>query len=50
LVADQPVAIIENLVGIDRIPSRRFKFCGLPLPFVELTGSPLRAIADAPDS
>lgn len=47
--ADEPVAIIENLVGIDRIPTRRFKFRGLPLPFAGLTGSPLRAVAEAPE-
>jgi kynurenine formamidase len=47
--ADQPVAIIENLVGIDRIPTKRFKFRGLPLPFAGLTGSPLRAVADVSD-
>jgi kynurenine formamidase len=45
--ADEPVAIIENLVGIDRIPTKRFRFRGLPLPFAGLTGSPLRAVAEA---
>jgi len=47
LGAGQPViAIIENLIGIDQIPTRRFRFSGLPLPFVGLTGSPIRAIAE----
>lgn len=46
-VRDAPViAIIENVVGINRIPSRRFRFLGLPLPLVGLTGSPLRAVAE----
>jgi arylformamidase len=40
------IAIIENVIGINKIPSRRFRFVGLPLPFVGLTGSPLRAIAE----
>lgn len=39
------IAIIENLIHIDKIPSKRFRFCGLPLPFSGLTGSPLRAVA-----
>lgn len=46
LGGDDPViAIVENLVGIDRIPRRRFRFCGVPLPFDGLTGSPVRAFA-----
>jgi kynurenine formamidase len=40
------IAIIENLIHIDKIPSRRFRFWGLPLPFAGLTGSPLRAVAE----
>lgn len=47
--ADQPVAIIENLVGIERVPTRRFQFRGLPLPFGGLTGSPIRAVAEVPE-
>jgi kynurenine formamidase len=44
--ADMPVAIIENLVGIDRIPAKRFMLRALPLPFAGLSGSPLRAVAE----
>lgn len=40
------IAIIENVVNIDKIPSRRFGFWGLPLPLLGLTGSPLRAVAE----
>lgn len=39
------IAIIENLVAIDSIPSRRFEFIGAPLPLRGLTGSPIRALA-----
>lgn len=39
------IAIIENLVGIERIPKRRFEFVGAPLPLVGLTASPIRALA-----
>ncbi|MDQ6841513.1 MAG: cyclase family protein [Actinomycetota bacterium] len=47
VVSNAPViGIIENVVNINRIPSRRFRFCGLPLPLVGLTGSPLRAVAE----
>ena len=41
----EPIGIIENLTRIDRIPARRFLFCGLPLPFAGGTGSPIRAVA-----
>ena len=42
---DPVVAIIENLVNIDRIPGHRFTFTGVPLPLRGLTGSPIRAFA-----
>jgi kynurenine formamidase len=43
--ADDFIAIIENLVHIDRIPRHRFHFVGLPLPFEGGSGSPIRALA-----
>lgn len=47
---DEPaIAIVENLIRIDCIPQRRFRFCGLPLPLAGLTGSPVRALAAALD-
>lgn len=47
LGGDDPViAIVENLVNISSIPTRRFAFRGLPLPLQGLTGSPLRAVAE----
>lgn len=46
LGGDEPViAIIENLVNIDKIPAHRFTFTGAPLPLQGLTGSPVRAFA-----
>jgi kynurenine formamidase len=42
---DDVIAIIENLVGLDRIPDHRFVFAGLPLPLEGAAGSPLRAVA-----
>jgi kynurenine formamidase len=42
---DPVIAIIENLIHIDRIPQKRFTFCGVPLPFEGGTGSPVRALA-----
>lgn len=45
LADDDFIAIIENLVHIDRIPAHRFTFIGLPLPFRGGSGSPIRAIA-----
>jgi kynurenine formamidase len=39
------IAIIENLINIDRIPMPRFQFVGAPLPFLGATGSPIRAFA-----
>lgn len=45
LAADDMIAVIENLVGVDRIPVHRFEFSGMPLPLVGAAGSPLRAVA-----
>jgi kynurenine formamidase len=39
------IAIIENLVNINKIPTSRFHFVGVPLPFLGSTGSPIRAFA-----
>jgi kynurenine formamidase len=45
LKSDDFIAIIENMVNIDKIPEHRFTFVGLPLPFEGGSGSPIRAIA-----
>jgi kynurenine formamidase len=42
---DDVIAVIENLVGLDRIPAPRFTFVGLPLPLQGAAGSPIRAVA-----
>lgn len=39
------IAIIENVVNINKIQKHRFTFAGAPLPFKDGTGSPIRAIA-----
>jgi kynurenine formamidase len=39
------ILIYENLVNIGHIPSRRFLFLGLPIPFRGASGSPVRAVA-----
>lgn len=36
---------IENLANLDKIPTPRFKFIGLPLKLVGATASPIRAVA-----
>lgn len=41
------INIIEGLVNLDEIPTRRFFFVGLPLKIEGGTGSPIRAIAIA---
>ena len=38
------VPIVENLVGLDRLPARPFEFVGLPLKVRGATGSPIRAV------
>lgn len=37
--------IYENLTNLDRLPQKRFIFCGLPLNLKDATGSPVRAVA-----
>lgn len=40
------IIIYENLTNLDKIPSNStFMFYGFPLPFKELDGSPVRAVA-----
>jgi kynurenine formamidase len=39
------IGIIENLVNLDKLTKTRFFFIGLPLHFIGLTASPIRAIA-----
>jgi len=39
------VPIVENLVGLERLPARPFEFVGLPLKVRGATGSPIRAVA-----
>lgn len=48
LPAHDVIPVVENLVGIDRIPARRFWFSALPLPLVGASGSPVRAVALVP--
>jgi len=45
LASDDVVAVVENLVNLDAIPSARFTFAGFPLPLAGAAGSPLRAVA-----
>ena len=45
LAESEYILIYENLVNIHAIPSRRFYFSGLPIPFRGATGSPVRATA-----
>ncbi|MGK0715461.1 cyclase family protein [Leucobacter sp. W1153] len=45
LAPDDFIAIIENLVNVDQIPSHRFEFVGLPLPLEGSSASPIRALA-----
>ena len=39
------VAVVEGLVGLNRVATRWFFFVGLPLPLRGLDGSPVRALA-----
>lgn len=41
----EPIQIVENLAYLERVPSSRFLFIGLPFPIVGGTGSPIRAVA-----
>lgn len=45
LPSDDFIAIIENLVNIERIPSSRFHFSGAPIPYLNGTGGQIRALA-----
>ncbi|MEM1944844.1 MAG: cyclase family protein [Nitrososphaerota archaeon] len=42
------ILIIENLTGLERIPSQRLRFIGLPLKLKGLSGSPIRAVVVSP--
>ena len=42
---EREIPIIENLVNLDRLSGRRFRFFALPLKMDGATGSPVRAIA-----
>jgi kynurenine formamidase len=42
---DAFIAIIENLVNINRIPKSRFLFSGAPIPYLGGTGGQVRALA-----
>jgi kynurenine formamidase len=39
------ILIVENLVNLNKIPSKEFNFTILPLKLKDATGSPVRAIA-----
>jgi len=43
--AEYQIVNTENLTNLDRLLDRRFVFIGLPLPFRNGTGSPIRAAA-----
>jgi arylformamidase len=43
------VPIVENLVGLERLPARGFEFVGLPLKVRGATGSPIRAVGIVED-
>lgn len=42
---DDFIAIIENLVNINKIPKPRFTFSGAPIPYIGKTGGQVRALA-----
>ena len=42
---EREIPIVENLVNLDRLSGRRFRFFALPLKMDGATGSPVRAIA-----
>lgn len=42
---DDFIAIIENLVNINKIPKARFTFSGAPIPYIGKTGGQIRALA-----
>jgi kynurenine formamidase len=39
----------ENLVNLDQLVGKRFQYIGLPIPFANGTGSPIRAAAWVPE-
>lgn len=39
------IAIIENMVNINKIPKPRFTFAGAPIPYIGQTGGQVRALA-----
>jgi kynurenine formamidase len=45
LTDQEYILIYENLINISRIPTRRFLFVGLPIPFRGASASPVRAVA-----
>lgn len=45
LLARRPHHHIENLTNLDRIPTPRFTFFGLPIALRGATGAPIRAVA-----
>lgn len=45
LLGKNNIYIVENLVNLSQIPTPRFTFIGLPVPFVGSSGSPIRAVA-----
>jgi kynurenine formamidase len=45
LPKDNFIAIIENLRNLAAVPAARFQFVGVPLPFEQGSGSPIRALA-----
>lgn len=42
---DDFIAIIENMVNINKIPKSRFTFSGAPIPYIGKTGGQVRALA-----
>lgn len=45
LPGDDFIAIIENMVNINKIPRSRFTFSGVPIPYIGKTGGQVRALA-----
>jgi kynurenine formamidase len=46
--AEYQIVNTENLTNLDQLVDQRFVYYGLPLPFGEGTGSPIRAVAHVP--
>lgn len=47
-IGKEPILMVENLANLDKIPVNRFTFFALPLPIVDGSGSPVRAVAIIP--